>query len=444
MARNAARSGRRPPKAPVTSTRYTQKTLMHDRQYGFYWYAWLWRIVRPLLILTISIVIVLGVITLGANLVNNTFFAAPDPKDELVREFKIEQGDYIATVGNNLYEQGFIKNKGIFKYMVQFRELTDKIQWGSFPLSSSMNINEVIDILAQGSATNENSITVIPGWRIADIANYLVKQGVLPDDKEFLALCNDGERFKDLSYAVNEAVENRSITRRQYQLEGYLAPDTYRVYKDASAETNIERLLSQGETVRDRVFDTENPPEFEVTRNESGEMIDADGNVLTEKPEEFKSTLTKDQTIILASIIEKEAGALTDYRKVSAVLHNRLIKGMRLECDSTINYLLGTSKLILSSDELKKESPYNTYTNGGLPVGPICNPSEKALVAALYPDMDYVYSGYLYFCSKDPATTRELQFSVTKADHEAAVAQYRPLWIEYDEKQKAKQANTGT
>ncbi len=441
MARNSVKGNRRP-KAPVTSTRYTQKTLMHDREYGFYWYAWLWKLIRPLLILMISMVIVLGIVSMGVSLVNNTFFAAPDPKDETVREFRVEQGQAVATVGNNLFEQGFIKNKGIFKYIVQFREMTDKIQYGSFPLSSAMDVNEVIDILAQGSASNENPITMIPGWTIKDFAAYLVKQGVLADDKEFLQLCNDADRFAGNSYALQDAIESKTLNRRTYQLEGYLAPDTYRVYKNATPQEIIERLLSQGETVRDRVFEG-GVPEFDVTVNEEGERIDADGNVLTEEPEQFKTTLTKDQTIILASIIEKEAGTLSDYRKVSAVLHNRLIKGMRLECDSTINYFMGTSKLILTSDDLKTESPYNTYTNGGLPVGPICNPSEKALVAALYPDMDYVYSGYLYFCSKDPATTKELQFSITKAEHEAAVAQYRPLWIQYDEKQKAKQSNAG-
>ena len=75
--------------------------------------------------------------------------------------------------------------------------------------------------------------------------------------------------------------------------------------------------------------------------------------------------------------------------------------------------------------------PYNTYTRKGLPVGPICNPSMDAVVAALYPDEQYVAQKYLYFCSTDPSSG-ELHFSKTLKEHEAAVAMYRPLWEEYD------------
>ena len=71
---------------------------------------------------------------------------------------------------------------------------------------------------------------------------------------------------------------------------------------------------------------------------------------------------------------------------------------------------------------------YNTYTRDGLPVGPICNPSKAAIQAALYPDTDYIYDGYLYFCAGDPSTG-ELVFSKTQEEHQANVDKYRPLWV---------------
>ena len=435
MARNTQRQSNNYRARPqMQSSRYNARTLMHDRQYGFYWYAWLWQTLRPMLIFLISLVVVLGMILAGFNYLNNSFFAAPVPSDSDMHPFVIERGEYIVTIGKNLYEQGFIKNSGIFRYMVQFRELTEKIQFGTFPLSKGMNVNEVIDVLAQGSRPNEVTITIIPGWTIKDISAYLFKQGVVADEKAFLDTCDDAELFQKTYFPVADAVASTNFKQRIYALEGYLAPDTYRIYSSATSQQILNTLLSQSEKVLNEVFGDD--VEFEVMLNENGEMIDSDGNVLSEPPVEYETTLSQDQTIILASIIEKEAGSTGDYRKVSAVLHNRLINGMRLECDSTVNYALGSSKLLLSGDELHTQSPYNTYTSNGLPAGPICNPSRRALIAARYPDMDYVYDGYLYFCSKDPATTNELQFSITKEEHEAAVAQYRPLWLEFEAKQR--------
>lgn len=140
--------------------------------------------------------------------------------------------------------------------------------------------------------------------------------------------------------------------------------------------------------------------------------------------------MTMDEVFTLASMIEKEAKT-ADFAKVSAVFHNRLKKGMTLGSDVTVKYVSGSEKMVLSGSDLSVESPYNTYTRKGLPVGPICNPSMDAVVAALYPDEQYLAQKYLYFCSKDP-NSGELYFSKTQEEHDAAVAMYRPLWEEYD------------
>ena len=129
-------------------------------------------------------------------------------------------------------------------------------------------------------------------------------------------------------------------------------------------------------------------------------------------------------------MIEKEAKT-ADFAKVSAVFHNRLKKGMPLGSDVTVKYVSGSQKMALSDSDLAVDSAYNTYTRTGLPVGPICNPSMDAVVAALYPDEQYVAQKYLYFCSTDP-DSGELHFSKTLEEHNAAVAMYRPLWEEYD------------
>ena len=147
--------------------------------------------------------------------------------------------------------------------------------------------------------------------------------------------------------------------------------------------------------------------------------------------ETYQTTLTMDETMILASMIEKEASNTTDYARVSAVFHNRLQNGWKLESDPTATYLTGDDKLVLSESELNDRNPYNTYSVDGLPVGPICNPSKAAIQAALYPDLQYVNDGYLYFCATEP-TSGVLAFARTREEHEANVAKYRPLWEEYD------------
>ena len=117
---------------------------------------------------------------------------------------------------------------------------------------------------------------------------------------------------------------------------------------------------------------------------------------------------------------------------MSAVFHNRLKQGMKLQSDVTIHYITGVRKMALTDSDLAISSPYNTYQNTGLPLGPVCNPSAEAISAALYPDAAYVAENYLYFCAKDPESG-ELYFSRTLKEHEQAVSIYAPLWKEYDQ-----------
>lgn len=428
MARHPMTRSRRR-EAPEVA-RYTQKTLHRDREYGFFWYSVLWRVVRPLLVLLCALIIVAGLVFTGVNKINETFFMAVEPGNTQRVDFVIESGSSITTIGRNLEEAGLIRNQAVFRYIIQFKGLTSQIQYGSYPLSRDMDVNQVIEVLCQGSATNERTITIIPGWTVEDIAEYLKNQGALEDTEEFLTLCNDFDRFVDSCYTLQTAQEQGQLEGRRYQLEGYLAPDTYRVYMNASAESIIQTLLKQTETVMDSVFNAE--PTQQVVRDEFGQIITDQEEAESQQEVRFVTTLNQDETLVLASIIEKEAAKREDYAKVSAVFHNRLERGMRLESDATTAYPLGVKRMVLTAEELSTVNGYNTYTRDGLPVGPICNPSKAAIQAALYPDTDYIYDGYLYFCAGDPSTG-ELVFSKTQEEHQANVDKYRPLWVAFDQ-----------
>ena len=115
------------------------------------------------------------------------------------------------------------------------------------------------------------------------------------------------------------------------------------------------------------------------------------------------------------------------------MFHNRLKENMALGSDVTVQYALGVKRLVLTQSELDTDSAYNTYLHKGLPVGAICNPGDAAIEAALFPDNDYIEEGYLYFALTDPETG-ELAFTKTLEEHNAVVAEYRPLWEAYDQK----------
>ena len=382
---------------------YTYRSMRDEREYGPYWYSGLWRLLRPLLVGLTTLLVVAGLLTSGWNAVYGKFLAPTDLQDATAVPFTVESGQSLTRVATNLEEAGLIRSKTVFKYYCDFAGMGQKIQSGSYQLNRTMTMQQIADQLTKGDGNPiVRNITMIPGWTIEDFADKLYQDGVITDKEGFLALCRTGEAFKDYYY-IADVLATPSVSQRKYVLEGYLSPNTYEVYVTASNEDIIRRLLSQTE----RAF----PADSQDTAEEMG--------------------FTMDQILTLASMIEKEAGS-SDMRKVSAVFHNRLKQGMKLQSDVTIHYVTGVMKMALDNNDLATSSPYNTYQVTGLPLGPICSPSEEAINAALYPDETYVAENYLYFCAKDPESG-ELHFSKTLQEHEQAVAIYAPLWQKYDE-----------
>lgn len=408
----------------VQTERYNIQTLHEEREYGLYWYAWLWKLMRPVLIFLCSVLIVIGIVNYGYTTVYDNFLGPVNAEDKARVEFEIESGQSISSVGSKLEQNGLIHNGSVFKYLVQFQGLTNQISYGSYEISPSMTVGEIVTELSSGSQTNERTITIVPGWTVEDVADYLYEEGAIDSVQEFLDLCNDVDRFVGDSYALKNAQDTGRLYGRKYALEGYLAPDTYRVFKSATAERIIETLLNQHNTVIDRVYYAE---DIQYVINEDGSYTQV---------EKYQSGLSMDQFITLASMIEREAAKAEDYAKVSAVFHNRLRLGWKLESDPTATYLSGISKYVLTEAELTDQNLYNTYQVSGLPAGPICNPSTAALKAAMNPDIDFINQGYMYFCATDPNTS-ELAFSITKEEHQANVAKYQQMWAEYDAKNAA-------
>lgn len=382
---------------------YTYRSMRDERQYGLYWYSGLWNVLRPILIVTGSLVVVIGLLAGVWSKVYADYLAPADAANQEEISFSVESGQSLTRVATNLEDAGLIRSKTIFKYYCDFAGMGQKIQSGSYKLTRAMTMDEIANQLTTGDGNPiVRNVTMIPGWTIENFADKLATDGVIADKAAFLEMCRTGEKFTDFYY-VKSVLSSANVSQRKYALEGYLSPNTYEVYTTATDEEIIRKLLSQTENAF--------PADEQERATELG--------------------YTMDQIITLASLIEKEAKS-ADFAKVSAVFHNRLKQKIKLGSDVTIHYITGVRKMSLTNDDLAIQSPYNTYLYAGLPLGPICNPSAEAITAALYPDETYVAENYLYFCAKDPESG-ELHFSKTLEEHEQAVAIYAPLWKAYDE-----------
>ena len=383
--------------------RYTYRSMRDEREYGLYWYSGLWHVLRPVLVGLTVLVLVIGIGMTVWNKLYGSFLAPVDQEDTAEYTFEISSGESLNRVATNLEDAGLIRSRSLFKYYCDFAGMSQKIQVGTYTIRKDMAMTEIADLLTTGDGNPlVRNITLIPGETVEDFAARLVRNGVLESTDKFLAACKNGKAYKEYYY-IEDVLTSGQPEKRKYVLEGYLAPNTYEVYVTATEDEIIRKLLSQTEAV----FTVENQ----------------------ERADELKMTM--DQVLTLASLIEKEAKE-SDFARVSAVFHNRLKEGMRLESDVTIHYITGVRKMALNDSDLTADSPYNTYRVTGLPVGPICNPSAAAIRAALYPDNTMINEKYLYFCAKEPESG-ELYFSKTLDQHRRAVEIYADYWKKYDE-----------
>jgi len=311
-----------------------------------------------------------------------SFFEIYIPKSKdispvIVYTAKKGMGD--EDIARDLEQQGIIKNNWFFRLYVVILGNHSKLQAGSYNLSSSMSIADIVKKFILGDVIKEN-IIIIEGWDIQDIGKYL-------ESKSF---CSQ-EYF--LSLTKNDWSQNFDILKdkpKNLNLEGYIFPDTYQVYLGQTPEELLKNILNN--------LSKKLTPEL---RNE----------IVSQKKSVF-------EIITMASILEKEVKTTEDKKIVSGILWKRLVNDMSLQIDSTINYITNKSEARVAIKDTKIDSPYNTYKYQGLPLGPISNPGIDSILAAIYP----IESPYWYYLSA--STTGKTIFSKTLLEHNQAVAKY--------------------
>jgi len=358
---------------------------------------------RQLLTLLLALVIVGYGLYRMALIVYDRVLTPPSAIDNTPITVHIPSGTSLSGIATILEDNELIRSAAIFKLVINFFDNAGKLKAGDYVLNRTMSMDDIMDELTKGMPPREEvQFTLREGLTVEQMADTLVNNGVLQSRDRFLDICRTGEDFDTYPF-VQESIRLQKINPgRRYVMEGYLAPDTYKVFADGTEEDVLRKLLNQHQVL------------FAFDYDLRAQELD----------------MTPDEIITLASIIEKEGG-VDDFAKVSAVFHARLRQGIALASDATVSYITNDVKLNLTEADVSIDSPYNTYRNRGLPPGPICNPGRAALEAALYPDEEFMEAGYLFFCTADPSTGT-LVFAKTLEEHNKNVEIYRPLWIEAD------------
>ena len=310
------------------------------------------------------------------------------PQNNLKEEssLQIPIGSSLYKVSKILKKNKIIKNETSFVLAVTLMGYEKKLQAGKFNFQKDTNNFQLIKKLVYGNEALVK-ITVLEGWSLTQISEEIEKKiGIKQMD--FLEVSRHPQFLKKLG-----------ITTKS--LEGYLFPETYLFSEGVSPESIIETMVFQ--------FRKNFSIDFKNRMQEIG--------------------FNEIEVITLASIIEGEAIFDIERSKVSSVYHNRLKRGMKLQADPTIQYIIeGPPRRLLNKD-LKIESPYNTYLNYGLPPGPINNPGLQSIKAALFP----METNFYYFVAKGDGYHT---FTKTEKEHRVAKEKFQRVRKKYNRQNK--------
>jgi UPF0755 protein len=266
---------------------------------------------------------------------------------------KISKGESVSEMASKLHSAEIIGSKFWFRVYAKITQADRKIKAGYYVLRKPSSIREVLKKMILGE-TSDIKVTIPEGFTLKEIGD-LLSEKVGVDTGEFFSLAYDTAYIH--KFKINAS-----------SLEGYLFPETYLIPYGASAKEIIPRFVNEF---------------FSVFTDSLQKRA-------------TKMSFSPEKIVTLASLVEKETSCDSEKPVISGVYYKRLKKGMLLQCDPTVQYVLTSHKTDLSYKDLKVDSKYNTYLYKGLPPGPICSPGKKSIYAALWPQD----TPYLYFVSQ--------------------------------------------
>jgi len=335
----------------------------------------------------IFVIVVSAFLSVAIIAVGNDVFAFV--KNDVAVDVTIPEYASLDNVAEILFENDVIAYPQVFKLYAQLKKDDGKFVAGDYQVTPMLNYDELLDSFKEQPKSGISRITIPEGYTTDEIINLMVSYGIGTREGYVEAIQN-----YDFDYWFLDELEANGISEdRLYRLDGYLFPDTYDFYNSSSEVSVLNKLLKRF------------------------------GQIFTKEYKLQGETMgyTVDQILMIASLIEKEAGYPSEFFNVSSVFHNRLNNRWnypKLESDASIVYaiqhLTGERPQRIDTNY---DTPYNTYLYNGLPPGPIANPSASAILAALSPS-----NTEFYFFVSDGSRT---YFSETKEEHDAFIEEIR-------------------
>jgi UPF0755 protein len=306
-----------------------------------------------------------------------TFFTPNYYKQNSPVEIDIRHGETLSSILDTLYAKEIIPNKMNMKIISYIYGADRKIKAGRYKIPNGLSYLKLIDLLTNGMTAHQILVTIPEGIWQTEIAQILRKE-LSVDSSKVMEL----SKSKSFIHSLDLNIDN---------LEGYLLPESYYFYPTDNVEAILRKLKMQ----MDKLF----TPEVEARMK--------------------YLKMKKNDVLTIASIVDGESNYVPEFKTIAGVYFNRLKKGMPLQADPTIQFLIRDQRKnrVLYKD-LQINSRYNTYKYLGLPPGPINNPGKDAIMAVLFPEQH----NYLYFVSN--GNGRHV-FSKTVDEHEQNVIQYR-------------------
>lgn len=308
-----------------------------------------------------------------------SYYKPVDSRDKTKVEVVIPAQSNARQIAAILSQQKLIRSERAFLYYCRHNKLDNRLQSGHYRFSRSQSLPQIASIIAQGRVVGI-SFTIPEGYTVKQIGDLLVKKNICSRDEwnEAITASHDFEFLKG------------APVNTKNELEGFLFPDTYDISEDTTANQIVNLMLSNFEHHWKEQF-------ADKARSKGMSLYD---------------------TVILASIIEREAQRDNERRLISGVIQNRLKTGMLLQLCPTVLYCIGQpEKDNVTYQDLQIDSPYNTYKHPGLPPGPISCPGAASIAAALNPEK----TDYYYYVAKGDGSH---YFSRTYSEHLQAQRRY--------------------
>lgn len=339
---------------------------------------------KPLIVIAAVILIVVIAIFAGRGFYNAMLEPTGTSTETMIVE--IPDGSTIKDVGEILYDQGLIKNTMVFQsYAGRHSRGTSGMQAGNYEMNHAMSVPDIVDKMLNGDVySGAIPVLLSEGKNINEMAQILEKHNICTS-AAFISETRKLGEYKALYPILSSIPDDKNRT-----LEGYLFPDTYEIEPGSTASDVVKKML-------DRFTEVYNQ-DFMQQTTEKGKTVD--------------------EIVIMASIVELETKLPEDKANAASVFYNRIAQGMNLQSDITVDYALGKKHAVLTEEQTKIDSPYNTYMNPGLPVGPICSPGKTSIDAAINP----AQTNYLFFVAD--MDSGKLYFNETLEGHNADVQKY--------------------